>query len=383
MNIKFERQLAPYIHTFNSLDLPQQAVDIVGSSILTEQQEEILTLAKTTWIKYSRSTQGLAFQTSLKTSDLTTAQKSVNRLAVGPLFDTVKEKIAAADPFGIVPLSFSIGFNFQAKFLLGVSATIGVAIGIGNEKDVAIAEFITIGMEEGIHKKLEVGMQFGLWSHTPANLGGHSTSTAVTPSNSAIKGAASMVYDLSSELIGVTTEIIYGTGNRVAEGRAWTFVLGEQQGRDNPGRGFYLQPAYQRSIGKPNFLIIESLQCINQKEVGNDEVYFRFSADDGYGYFYPTYDYYGMDSKEKHAYNIWNCGRSVWFNKTVEVTLYNDDFGNHQKADFMVSRIFHLEELAAIGQSRTFRMQNDSGAGDIIYDITIKLVESRERRSTS
>ena len=378
MNNKMNRQISPYINTYDYLkhSFPKASQKKKPDAELSDLDRKALTMAAEIWKDYIETQEGKDFMESFKTMDLPTAQRAVSDLLKGSLFDAVKALYDIANENDIIPHSFSIALNAQVEFIVGLNVVLGAAIGIGESRTAEASEFLSVGLVEGLEEDVFAGVQFGIWSPTPENLGGFSWATEVDLGDGVDVDAA-VIYNVT-QLLGATVTVGAGEGLGIAEEESWTFILGTQGGGDKDN---YLQPAYQDPAGKPNFLRIVKLTCKNQSESGNDEVFLNFSSDsvDNSGtnktYYYPTYDYYSMDDNDDHAWHNWYTGCGIWFNNQVYLKIWDDGTGNrHQNADLMLSKTINLSDFAGVGSTKTYNLVNPDGAGKIEYTVVVKLL---------
>lgn len=362
MDNKFEIQFANYVGACKAMDFPVPAKP-VSKPALSDNERKIFAEAEKAWINYSNSVAGKYFLTELKSMDLPTAQSSVAKILDNPEFDKLKNLLNTLD---LRASSFSIGISFEAEFILGIAGTLGFAIGIGGDKGVSSSEFLSVWIMEGIELGALVGVQFGLWDSAPADLGGYAWGTEVALGFE-VEASGCVLYSKSEKLLGVTMTIGAGLDEGFAEVESFTFILGTQG--ENP----YLEPVYQPR--KNNFLIIESLTCVHPSSDGagdENEIYFTFQADGGGEgvvlYRNPPYSYFSMKEKD-----VWECGRSVWFNSNVQVTVYDDDgtSGNDVVGTFSIN----LSELT-LDNTKTYNSTDNysSGFDDVEYTINVKLI---------
>ncbi|MFK8007207.1 MAG: hypothetical protein AB8H03_12595 [Saprospiraceae bacterium] len=349
MNNKFKKQATPYLTTCSAMragDMQKPLAKSVNKNYKpTDKEVEILQKAEEIWLAYSQTPEGVAFTESLKTMDLPTAQRAVADLLDGPVFSVIQAMLAAAENLGLIPNSFTIAFNIQGVFGIGFIFSVGAAIGIGLSSGQK-AGFVSGGLIEGLDEGFIIGVEFGLWTSAPADLGGTSLFTGVDVGLGA-DAAIAVSYNLSGDILGATLVVGAGEEDGADEGEVITFVFGDSS-NPTPGSGFYLQPAYQDRQGKKNFMIIKNITCLDTFEVGNDEIYFGFQPDADFTYYFPTYDYYSMDDDD-HPWSSWDCGRSVWFNENVNIQLYNEDSGNRSNQDALGGVTIHLSDFDANG----------------------------------
>lgn len=362
MNDKLKIEIANYIAAYQSMAPTgsTEHAEPVTKRVLTENEKKVFEEAEKAWASYSNSPEGKKELAAVEHMDLPAVRAYVASLLDKPIFAKLISWLKSLD---LSSNSFSIGLSFEAELVIGFSATIGIAIGVGNSKGVQSAEFITVALEEGVQAGIMAGVQFGLWFNAPADIGGKLLGTQI---DLGFEGEASgtLYYVRKEGIKGVTLTLGIGLEEGIAEIECYTFILGDQ------GVDPYIKPVVQPR--KNNFLIIESLKCVHPSNDGagdENEIYFVFQADGDTVYPYPTYDYFSMKEGD-----TWQCGRSVWFNSSVAVTVYDEDTppsDNDVVGYFSIT----LSQLK-LGQTVTFHSTKDysSGLDNVEYTINVKLI---------
>ncbi|MET6998242.1 hypothetical protein [Chitinophaga defluvii] len=363
MNEKLKIQLANYVAAYKSMDNAiEEHPEPVTKRALMETEKKVFEEAEKVWASYSNSPEGKKELAAVENMDLPAVRAYVAGLVDKPVFVKLISWLKSLD---LPASSFSIGLGFEAELIIGFSATIGIAVGVGNAKGVQSAEFLTVSLEVGVQAGAMVGVQFGLWTNAPADLGGKLTGTEIDLGIE-LEASAALYYTLKEGIKGATLMIGIGLEEGIAEVECYTFILGDQ------GVDPYLKPVVQPR--KNNFLIIESLKCVHPSNDGagnENEIYFIFQpdpADGGTAYPYPTYDYFSMKEGD-----TWQCGRSVWFNSNVAVTVYDEDYPSDD--DVVGTFSISLSQLK-LGQTVTFKSTKDysSGLDKVEYTINVKLI---------
>lgn len=357
MNEKLKIQLANYVAAYQSMPAtaaPRQPVQ----RVLTDKEKQVFAAAEKAWLEYSTSPEGKAELAAVQNMDLPELRAFVAALPDKPIFQQLISWIRSLD---LPASSFSIGLNVEVEMIIGFSGTLGVAVGVGESKGLQSAEFLSVAVEEGVQAGALAGVQFGLWNNIPADLGGKAWGIE-GDIGAEIEFSLGFYWNNSGPL-GVALTVGGGLEEGIAIVESYTFILGDQS--LDP----YIRPVVQPR--KSNFLIIESLQCVHPSNDGagdENEIYFIFQADGDTAYHYPTYDYFSMKEGQ-----TWSCGRSVWFNSQVKVTVYDEDMPSDDDVigDFSIS----LSQLA-LGKSITFNSTKDysSGLDNVEYKITVKLI---------
>lgn len=356
MKEELKIQIANYAGLYKSMDAPEKPKP--PSKPVSENEKKVFEEAIKAWNSYSNSPEGKKELAAVETMDLPELRAYVASLPDKPALAKLISWIRSLD---LPESSFTIGLNFEVELILGFSGTIGVAVGIGNSKGLQSSEFLSLALEEGVDAGAMAGVQFGLWNSAPADLGGYSWGTEVDLGFEAEVSAG--IYYTREGICGVAVTIGAGVEEGIEEVECYTFILGDQ------GSDPYIKPVVQPR--KNNFLIIESLTCVHPSNDGGgdeNEVYFIFQADGDKKYPYPTYDYFSMKEKQ-----TWDCGRSVWFDSSVAVTVYDEDGTSDD--DIVGTFSINLSQLS-LGQSVTFNSTKNysSGLDDVEYTIKVKLV---------
>jgi len=201
----------------------------------------------------------------------------------------------------------SAGVDGSLVFIIGIQGSIGVGVNpadpLDGSQDVMYASgSIDIGADEGG----ELGVVVGFWNVTPANLGGTSYGWEIDITD--FGGGyveASYNHPDGTGLIGVSVSADAGEEDG-AEGEAsYTLV-------------WHTTPVFQPPAA--NYMIINSIDCNQNSESGHDEVYFFFTIDNGTRYRYPSQGEFSMAKGDS-----WNAGRSIRFNSSVYVQLFDQD----------------------------------------------------------
>jgi len=355
MNQTFNSQIANYVGAYQAMEAPEWPKTFPAVTI-TPVEKQVFEEANEAWKQYSRSRNGRARLRAIANMDLASAQAAVLQMTDEPIWAKLIKLIRKLDlPSG----SFSIGLSAEIELILGFKVTLGVAIGIGQNDHLAHSLFIKAGVVEGIEAGDIEGVEFGIWRNSPDDLGGFSLGIELNIGLGAETSTAAW-YSSKGKTLGYTLTVGAGADDGIAEIEMYTFVLGS--GGDDP----FIKPVYQPR--KNNFLILESLTCKNPQsgDGGMNEVYFEFQADGSGNVFpYPTYDYFSMGEGD-----TWACGRSVWFDSYVAITLYDEDVAG---SDNIGAFNIPLSDLT-LGQTRTYTSSISQGFDDIEYTMDVKLV---------
>ena len=357
MNTILESQFGGFAAAYKSMVAPSHSKP---SSIppLTDAEQQVFQEASDAWQVYSTSSAGKTTLAAVPSMDLKTAQQTVADILTSSAFSALKNLL---NTLKLDAVSFSIGLNFEAELIIGVTATIGAAIGIGANKGLASSEFLSVGLSKGIDEGAMTGVQFGLWRAAPSDMGGYAWATDVNV-GFVVEASFAVSYTLKGGILGATMTIGGGEEDGIDEEESYTFILGNQSGT---GDG-YIKPAFQPQ--KSNLLILESFICDDIRGDGagdENEVYFKFSSDDDDTvYHHPTYDYYSMKKGD-----TWDCGRSIWFDDKVSFEAFDED--DTSGDDGLLDCTIKLSDLT-LGKSVEFT--TDSSHGDADFKLMVRLI---------
>lgn len=356
MNHQLQKQLEEYVACFPysfSIDRPEVDNRPDFKPILKEVQK--------TWEQYVQTPEGKIMVDSLETKDLNELRAALPLIADHPLIKKLIDWIRAQD---FLAASFSIGIKLEAQLLLGVTGVLGYAVGVGTANGKESAEFLTLSINEGIELGAMIGIEFGIWTVSPGDMGGFSLCTEIDLDFEI--GISEGTYYTTHSFLGETITIGVGAEAGISEMECYTFILGDQ---GDTGREPYLKPVIQEP--KSNFLILENVKCVHPSNDGagdENEVYFTFQADGGKKYPFPPYDYFSMKEGE-----TWNTGRSVWFDDHIDIILYDED-GTSEDDELGKFKI-ELSQLS-VGQSKVYHSTKDysSTMDKVEYTIQARLV---------
>ncbi len=361
MKEELKIQLANYAALYQSMNLPETHA-AQSPRGMTAEEQQVFAAALKAWTTYSQSPEGKKDLAAVEHMDLQEVRAYVATLPDKPVFVELIKWIRSLD---LPESSFTIGLCFEAELIIGFSGTIGVAVGIGNSSGAQSAEFLAASLELGLEVGAMAGVQFGLWNSAPVNLEGNRVGIELDLDLGV--GISAGVYcrkdddDLTFSGVAVMAGVGLEDGIGIVD--CYIFILGDQ------GADPYLKPVVQPR--KSNLLIIESLRCVHPSNDGagnENEVKFIFQADGDTLYPYPTYDYFSMKEGE-----VWQCGRSVWFNEKVAVTIYDEDTGS---GDDVVGTFSISKGQLSPGKSVTFHSTKDysSRTDAVEYTINVKWV---------
>ena len=207
--------------------------------------------------------------------------------------------------------SVTIGIEVEAALGIGAKGSIGVGCAPGQWRSFEqYVIYVSGALEIGIIEGGLGGIVVGLYKILPTALAGGSYGWAVD-------------IGFGEE---VEVEAAYSSANKAPSnllGYSITEAGGEEDGADGDYSYTWIfnwdaPLAYQPRAA--NYMVIQSITCNKTSESGHDEVFFTFKPDDGYTYTYPTQGNLSMADGD-----VWKAGRSIWFDDSVFVELWDSD----------------------------------------------------------
>src|SRR5688500_16393187 len=141
MNEKLKIQLANYAGAYKSMVVPPAPAVRPSNPVLTENEKKVFIEAEKAWASYSNSPEGKKDLAAAENMDLPELRAYVASLPDKPVF---KKLITWIRSLALPDGSFSIGLNAEVELIIGISGTIGVAIGVGSSKGVQSSEFLSV-----------------------------------------------------------------------------------------------------------------------------------------------------------------------------------------------------------------------------------------------
>lgn len=362
MNNLIKAQIANYLGVCHAMPSPKKYKVDSPTHEPTEAEIEIFTEAENAWNEYSNSSHGTSHLDAIKeVKDIRYLKDMVHGIFNSPEFEELKNKL---DTLDIPDGSFSMAIYFELELVLGFGVSLGIGLGLGASKDVAISEFLSVGILEGVAEEVVIGAQFGIWTSPPSDLGGFSLSTAIEVGMGPDVEVA-IAYTRSSGFLGFAMSVACGEGVGLYEGESYTYVLGTAAENQAIFDKFFNRPAYQPR--KKNFLMIDWINCKHPQNESDDnnEIYFTFQVDnDDTIYHYPTYNYYSMEKNDR-----WYCSRSIWFDEKVTIKIYDHD---DLSSDDQVGKYhINLGQLEEFGIEYKFNSSHNYSEGSDKVEFTV------------
>ncbi len=266
---------------------------------------------------FNASAEGKALKTSLAGQSMDTIRPTVARILTSPHFAPVQTLVqeharAQKEDRSFNIQAISLGLEFTVDLVFGVQFSVGVAVPAQdwtNAQEYVL--YFSGAFEEGVEENLFVGVVLGLWNVKPTDLEGFSWAIEVEAGAGLdVMVEASFGNETLTEFTGVSFSVGTGEGFGGEAVESYTLVWNW----DSPH--VYQPPA-------ANYMIVQSIVCQQAGEGGGDEIYFKFTPDNGLTYRYPTQGRFALDDGQ-----TWEAGRSIYFNDSVEVELFDNDEHN-------------------------------------------------------
>ena len=239
---------------------------------------------------------------------------SLVRTLQSPTFASFRQRVdqynASAIDTGSFPLQ-SISLGIEAGIALGVGAqgSFGVAVPPtqwDNFDEYVV--YLTGSLEIGVIEGFLGGVVLGLYTMLPTAMSGGSYGFAID--------------------LGFVEEVeVEGSFQTPDKGGFLGVSITEAGGEFDGFDGMYSYtwiwnwdaPRVFQPVAT-NYMLLNSIQCNKTGENGHDELYFKFTVDNGTSYRYPTHGHFSIEEGE-----TWSAGRSIYFNDHVYVELWDED----------------------------------------------------------
>lgn len=316
MNPTFESQIAPYAEQLRALPAPAGDTTTLTPPTPTPLQKRILRHASKAIKAWENSEEGQAQMDAMRQMSVDELKQALTDFLNGSVMASTIAMITLPDNLPNLGFqSITIGVDFEAEILIGLTGSSGISVGIeglmsGNPVE-QVAYYLSLGYDAGVEGGAMGGVQFGIWQCMPEDFGGKWKGAEVMIDDD-IGIAVGAHKNSSSGDWGFTIDFDAGIDDGVATQTVHTFLLFKGQ------LGF--PPIYQPEAD--HFLILTKLYCenISGGDGDHNEVFFDFQVDGGTTYPYPTWDYFAMAEGD-----TWYCGRSVRFDSSIYISLYDSD----------------------------------------------------------
>ncbi len=217
------------------------------------------------------------------------------------------------DPSDYVIRSVTFGIEAAFALVVGAQGSFGIGVPPGQWDNVnEYVIYVTGSLEAGFVEGAFGGVVLGLYNVQPTDLAGGSWAFAVE------LGFIEEVEVERSTSNAAGTDLL---------GYSFTEAAGEDEGLDGLYSMTYVMnwdtPHIYQPPNQKNYMMLNSIQCVQEGESGHDEIYFTFQPDDGLTYRYPTHGQYSMAHDD--AFKSWYPHRSIWFDDHVTIQLWDDD----------------------------------------------------------
>ncbi len=356
-NTKVRQELAPYIETL------RQKLDASGKETvkLDDVDGRIAREAARSLKSWRESQEGRATLDALGGyNSLQQIRAKLGDALQGPHFSATLELIAeqraqaqARGASSIPYQTISLGIMAQGDVGVGVYGAIGYAADLSDIENSSVI-FLSGAIIEGVELGAAGGVQIGVWKDKTEDLQGYYNAQEVAVTDTA--GVIVWLYESStfSSLKGIAVDLAAGVEDGASEAEVYILTIDIQH-----------SPVYQER--RSHFLILTSLVCDNGSEVGHDEISLRFEPDGDTQFRYPTWGSYSMSDDNEDPDHQWAVGRSVYFDDSVAVKLYE---GNDQLCD---TETLKLSDFNGPGSSSQLHFEC-GGLNEVSYTLTAKFV---------
>ena len=351
------QRLAPYIETLqNRLDEPS---DVEADGVtLDEIDERIARQAGQDLRCWSDSPEGQAFLEALGTMSLEQIQQTFDEALTGPHFRGTREllerqRATSRDASSIPYQTISLGVMAEGDVGVGLYGSIGYAADLTDIEGSSVV-YLSGAIIEGVEVGAAAGVQVGIWKDKTDDLSGYYNAQQASITD--IGGAIVTAYESSFSLKGLTLDIVAGVDDGIAEMEVVILTIDISH-----------EPVIQDP--KSHFLILTSLVCNNKDDVsGHDEISLQIEPDGSDQFRYPTWDSYSMSDDSTDPDHEWGLGRSVYFDQSVDVKLYES---GEQICD---TETINLSDFDGPGSTTVVQFEYSSITNDIDYQMTAQLV---------
>ena len=388
MNSTLQSQLAPFFNKcYENLSSAHPVASTQATPEISSQTKEVLAEASRAMKQWETSPEGQAKLRAMEGMTLVEIQQELIALLQSPIFAPTLELISKPSfPILKHPIqSVSAALKVEVDFLVGFSGSIGVAIDpqqlIQFLKDprqgsLTYVTFLTGWINDGLDSSAITGIEIGVSGSAPNDISGFSKGFEGTIDiisdlleNPEIPGLTGQIYKGSSEgSWGATVGLVWGAGMGLERARSYTFILTNSD--------LQLPPIYQPDAD--HMLIITQITCINANR-NPDGVYFYFTPDGGTQYRYPTWDHRFMtdDDNDPAYYQTWYPGRSVKFNDSVTVALWDEQAADTDPLGDAIT--FYYDDFANVHSDTEWKKvyrAGDMGNGwnEIEYHVYVQLI---------
>jgi len=374
---KFLEEYQPQIKEINTV-LPDKA--LLLEQHCSQRQKDYLIRVSNAVKSWSASTSGRESVQNLSCLSLTGVRKALPKILWQMLHET-PQLAAALDPKEFLenmdfPVnSITIGFDAEFIFIVGISVSVGIAIGIdelsalkslldgdGGDFDFG-SGFLSISLDEGIVEAAMGSLQIGISNSNPTDMGGWGCSIEII-ADPGVGVTLSLDLNLGPiSLNGATIAIDGGEGGGVGIQESYTFMIADID--------YYIPPMFQPR--RSHMLILHKLTCKDTSEWHeNDEVYLKFTPDDGATYPYPSWDYRSMDDNSYE--DTWELGRSIWFDNQIKIEIWDSDGTTDD--DLIAKKVLHFsdEKIQELIDSNNKSTQTYTFEDDGKYTLTVGLM---------
>ncbi|MCB9234865.1 MAG: hypothetical protein H6581_24640 [Bacteroidia bacterium] len=353
MNKNLESQAAPYANDLKKMAKPRMNKK---SKTLNSAEKQLVNTAIKCYNNFAKTNQGRQVLANLNSQPAEEMSKNLTTMAKSSEFGELFALITKLDNMVDWPIkSVSIGINFSIELVIGFAGTLGVAINPSNLTGDTVA-FLGLGVDEGVDEGAMGGIQVGLWTTEPEDMKGWSIGVEISVDD-VVGGTAGAYWSFDGTFLGIAVTPGGGEEDGIDVKESYTWILA------NGALG--IPPIYQPPA--KHFLIFKKIKAVNIAggDGSKNEIYFKFTPDGGATYPYPSWDYVSMAEGDE-----WKCGRSVRFNNSVKVKLYDADDGGDDNLGEVTIKLSDLK----IGDETTIKIKSSHGIDDRDFHLYTELI---------
>ena len=361
MNEKYNIQGSDYAAIFEEKGILTDQKPTPVNYSLSPTEKKVAALLQDTWNSYKATKDGSKKIADLKKSSIEEIQFGIKEIYQGPAFAKCVSSFLSMDLGSLK----SVSLGLSGTVALGIGVVVGAGCIFDLKNLLNVEGYVSGGGLFGIDADAALGEEAGFWNCEYDNFGGKSFGVILAGEDVGgfSVGLFASSLNILSSITGFSIGLAEGVGIEISACVTYTVQMDPLDS---------LRSVYQ--FPKSHFLILTKLVCNHTSPDGagdEDEVYFTFRADDDIEYYFPKTNYYSM--KDSGEFDTWECGRSVWFNNSVEIIVYDQDDGSGD--DVIGKGTINLNDLPTNGTEVSFDLL-DEVDDESSYTMYAKLVQT-------
>lgn len=361
MNDKYNIQATDYAGMFDEKGINREQKPNPVNYSLPKNEKEVAELFQDTWNDYKATKAGSKNISNLKKSSIEDIQFGLKEIYQGPAFSKCIAKFSSMDLGSLK----SVSLGLSGSVALGVGVVIGAGCIFDIKDPLKVEGYVTGGGLFGIDADAELAEEAGFWNCEYDEYGGKSFGVILAGEDVGgfTVGLFASSLNILTSITGFSIGLAEGVGLEISACVTYTIQMDPLDS---------LRSVYQ--FPKSHFMILTKLVCNHTSPDGagdEDEVYFTFRADNDIEYYFPKTNYFSM--KDSGDFDTWDCGRSVWFNNSVEIIVYDQD--DTSGDDVIGKGTINLSDLPSNGTEVSFDLL-DKVDDESSYTMYAKLVQT-------